>query len=114
MGRRDTNKAVVGKGRRHCQCSSSSRESPVFVGAAEICDGTGLGCSSGYGEGGHREPCRYPRPHALRRRTRDGGDAVLGSHARRRPPGPVPVPAPRQRALNRALAHRTMETGRRG
>jgi hypothetical protein len=35
VGRRDANKDVVGKGRRHCQRSSSSRESPVFVGAAE-------------------------------------------------------------------------------
>jgi hypothetical protein len=29
--------------------SSSSRGSPVFVGAAGICDGTGPGCSGGYG-----------------------------------------------------------------
>jgi hypothetical protein len=42
------------------------------------------------------------------------GDAVLRSHTKRRPPGPTPVPAPRQRALNRALARRAMETGRRG
>jgi hypothetical protein len=42
------------------------------------------------------------------------GDAVLGSHTKRRPPGPAPVSGPRQRALNRASARRAMETGRRG
>jgi hypothetical protein len=67
----DANEDVVGKGRRHCQRSSSSRERPMFVGAAGIYDGTGLGCSSDYGEGGHQEPCQYPRPPALRRRARD-------------------------------------------
>jgi hypothetical protein len=91
VGRRDANEDMVGKGRRHCQRSGSSRESPVFVGAARI----------------------YARLRCADELEMEG-DAVLGSHARRRPSGPAPVPAPRQRALNRALARRAMETGRRG
>lgn len=37
------------RGRRRRAAGGGSRGSPVFVGASGICDGTGPGCSGGYG-----------------------------------------------------------------
>ncbi|GJN33663.1 hypothetical protein PR202_gb22284 [Eleusine coracana subsp. coracana] len=38
-----------GDGKRRRKRQQGSRGSPVFVGAAGICDGTGPGCSGGFG-----------------------------------------------------------------
>jgi hypothetical protein len=38
-----------GEGRGKKRRKQGSRGSPVFVGAAGICDGTGPGCSGGFG-----------------------------------------------------------------